>query len=536
MDRCWRVQPGLAGQGHAAGPRCRGQAAACWRYAGNSEAVARFAAEARHGGSLNHEHTARVYDYGEPGPQAPPYLVLELVDGQSLADRLAPGPLNVPQALDVIAQVADGLAAAHAAGVIHRGIKPANLLLSDTGLAKITDFGISHAIGSAPITGTGMIIGTAAYLAPERTAGAQASAAGDVYALGMVGYECLVGTPPFSGTGIEQAIAHREQPLPPLPALVPADVAAFIAQLAAKDPDRRPGGTPRWPGGPGSCEMSTRALTLRRSKWYPARPAITRRESGLPASLAPASCLHHRPPQGHRQHGRRQHGRRQHGRRRQGRRQHGCHPRAAAAITAACVALALAGLILASVSALEPGQRPAGRRRLRHGSRPATAPAIRLGWRSMSTAQLLVGEPVSHAVRDLRRQGLAVRVQWQRTSHQPTRPGCATSSRRDGCSAAAWSPSSAPASRKIHRARPPDMATATTRATATSQGHAKCSPSCCRCQPGVSPVGRGCLCQPRRAVGGRQIQACCGDPPDADRQARPSPARPGASSAAASRE
>ena len=240
-------------------------------YAASSEAVARFAAEARHGGSLNHENIARVYDYGEPGPELPPYMVLELVEGQSLADRLASGPLTVPQTLDVIAQAAAGLAAAHGAGVIHRDVKPGNLLLSRTGTVKITDFGISRAIGSAPITGTGMILGTTGYLAPERAAGAAATAASDLYGLGMVGYECLTGSPPFGGTAIEQALAHREQPLPPLPATVPAEVAGLIAQLAAKDPALRPGS---------AAEVARRARQLRDglaartpggSRWYPAR-------------------------------------------------------------------------------------------------------------------------------------------------------------------------------------------------------------------------------------------------------------------------
>ncbi len=167
-------------------------------YSGDIEAATRFAAEARHGGALSHENIARVYDYGEPGSDTPPYLVLELVDGPSLAERLARGPLPVPQALDVIAQAATGLDAAHTAGLVHRDIKPANLLLSPAGTLKITDFGISHALGSVPITGTGMVMGTSGYLAPERSAGASATAASDIYALGVVGFECLAGAPPFA--------------------------------------------------------------------------------------------------------------------------------------------------------------------------------------------------------------------------------------------------------------------------------------------------------------------------------------------------
>ena len=371
-------------------------------YAANSEAVARFAAEARHGGALNHENIARVYDYGEPEPQVPPYLVLELVDGQSLADRLARGPLAVPQALDVIAQVADGLAAAHSAGVIHRDIKPGNLLLSSTGLVKITDFGISHALGSAPITSTGMIIGTAGYLAPERTAGAQATASGDLYALGMVGYECLAGRPPFSGTPIEQALAQREQPLPPLPATVPGDVAALIAQLAAKDPAGRPdsaAGVARQARElrNGLAGAQTRQLEMVSGPASYEAPGFQSASLGhtsvLPAQAPPAQAS---PKQASSGRGRR------------------------AAIIGSCVALALAGLILASTALSSLGSSPrtsaSG-----HGSRPATAPSKPAELAVDVNGAALIGEPVSHAVRDLRRQGLAVRIQWQRTSDQ--RPG-----------------------------------------------------------------------------------------------------------------
>jgi serine/threonine-protein kinase len=165
---------------------------------------------------------------------------MELVDGPSLAERLTRGPLSVPQVLEVIAQTAAGLHAAHTSGLVHRDVKPANLLLSPAGTLKITDFGIAHALGSVPITGAGMIIGTSGYLAPERAAGGRATPASDIYALGIVGYECLAGAPPFGGGPMEQALAHQQRPLPPLPAGVPADLAAFIAQLTAKDPALRP--------------------------------------------------------------------------------------------------------------------------------------------------------------------------------------------------------------------------------------------------------------------------------------------------------
>jgi eukaryotic-like serine/threonine-protein kinase len=117
-------------------------------YVQDAEALARFRAEARHAGSLAHENIARVYDYGEPHP---PYLVMELVEGPSLAQALASGPMDPVRAMDVVAQAAAGLQAAHEAGLVHRDIKPGNLLLAPDGIVKITDFGISHAVGSAGV-------------------------------------------------------------------------------------------------------------------------------------------------------------------------------------------------------------------------------------------------------------------------------------------------------------------------------------------------------------------------------------------------
>ena len=129
-----------------------------------------------------------------------------------------------------------GLQAAHAMGLVHRDIKPGNLLLASSGTVKITDWGISHAIGSVPGPVTGIVTGTAEYLAPERIAGAQAAPASDLYALGVVAYECLAGVPPFVGEPPDVACAHRGHPVPPPPGSVPADVSALVMWLVAKDP------------------------------------------------------------------------------------------------------------------------------------------------------------------------------------------------------------------------------------------------------------------------------------------------------------
>lgn len=207
-------------------------------YAGNDDVLARFRAEARHAGSLNHPGIAQVYDYGEAGS---PYLVMELVNGPSLADLVDEGPLDAPRTADVIAQAAAALDAAHRAGVVHRDIKPPNLLFGPGQVLKITDFGIAYAIGSAPVTDLGIVVGTAAYLAPERAVGASGSPSSDLYSLGIVGYECLTGYPPFDGTQAEIMAAHLHQEFPSFPAQVPAGLADLIAWLTAKDPRARPG-------------------------------------------------------------------------------------------------------------------------------------------------------------------------------------------------------------------------------------------------------------------------------------------------------
>jgi eukaryotic-like serine/threonine-protein kinase len=209
-------------------------------YAQHPEVLTRFRAEAKHAGSVSHPGIAQVYDYGEDGAADSPYLVMELVDGPSLARVLAAGPLNPADTMDVLAQAAAGLQAAHAAGLVHRDVKPGNLLVGPAGQVKITDFGIAYAAWSAPITQAGALVGTPAYLAPERIAGGPATPASDLYGLGVVGYQCLTGEVPFGGIPPEVAAAHQHRTLPPLPRTVPAGVAALILELTAEDPAVRP--------------------------------------------------------------------------------------------------------------------------------------------------------------------------------------------------------------------------------------------------------------------------------------------------------
>ncbi|MBV9447097.1 MAG: protein kinase [Streptosporangiaceae bacterium] len=207
---------------------------------GSEQDRARFRAEARHAGSLSHPGIARVYDYRDEDWPSQACLVMELVDGPSLARLLDEGPVDPARTMDLIAQAAAALQAAHAAGLVHRDIKPGNLLVSPDGHVKITDFGIARAAGSVAVTSPGTLIGTPAYMAPERAAGAPATPAADLYALGIVTYQCLTGRLPFQGEPLAVALAHLEQPVPPLPPWVPAGVAALVADLTAKDPRARP--------------------------------------------------------------------------------------------------------------------------------------------------------------------------------------------------------------------------------------------------------------------------------------------------------
>jgi eukaryotic-like serine/threonine-protein kinase len=221
------------------------------RCARDPEAPARFLAEARSAAKLCHPGIARVFDFNDAGR---PFIVMELVDGPSLAVALAGGRIPLWRALDIVAQVARALEAAHSAGVIHRDIKPANLLLAPNGEVKVTDFGIAHSSDSPALTRAGMVLGTPAYLAPERIDGRPATSAADLYALGIVLYECVTGVRPFYGTRLEIALAHRDHPLPLMPASVPAPVRRLVADLTAKDPAARP---------PAATAVAVRAALLR---------------------------------------------------------------------------------------------------------------------------------------------------------------------------------------------------------------------------------------------------------------------------------
>jgi serine/threonine-protein kinase len=218
-------------------------------YTGDPSFVARFRNEARHTAALTHQNIASVYDYGETtddtGTQNLAFLVMEFVEGQPLVTILHDeGALPVDWTLHVLSQSADGLSAAHKAGVVHRDIKPGNLIVRPDGVVKLTDFGIAQARDAAPLTRTGMVVGTAQYLSPEQAQGLEVTAASDVYSLGVVAFECLAGVRPFDGASqVAIALAHINRPPPPLPAHVPPAVRLLVERALAKDPaDRFPDG------------------------------------------------------------------------------------------------------------------------------------------------------------------------------------------------------------------------------------------------------------------------------------------------------
>ena len=205
----------------------------------------RLRTEARLAGAVQHPGIVRVLDYGEeprPDGEATPYVVMQHVEGRPLSALLREqGPLDAASTAHLLASVADALASAHAAGIVHRDLKPSNILLTPAGDPVLVDFGIARSDDEEPLTRTGEILGTADYLSPEQVRGRRATAASDVYALGVVGYQCLTGVSPFHReTHVATALAHLGDELAPLPGTVPGGVRALVRDMLDTDPHRRP--------------------------------------------------------------------------------------------------------------------------------------------------------------------------------------------------------------------------------------------------------------------------------------------------------
>jgi hypothetical protein len=265
--------------------------------AGDGLAAERLRREARAAARLGHPGVARVLDLGEDGGR--PYLVMELLRGESLAGRLArAGALPPAEAARAVAAAADALEAAHRAGIVHRDVKPGNVFLTRDGEVKLLDFGIASASNEAALTG-GDLIGTAAYLAPERVLGHDATPAADVYALGVLLHELLAGRPPFAAdSGMALAMAHvhaRPVPLPEAAPSVPPSLAAACEQALAKDPAARPAAATlaallrstaaTTPPPPTAGPTAAAALTATPPR--AAGPVAARRRGRRPTAMAP---------------------------------------------------------------------------------------------------------------------------------------------------------------------------------------------------------------------------------------------------------
>lgn len=215
-------------------------------YADDPQFRTRFDTEARNAAALQHPGIAGVFDYSsDPKGDGSPYIVMELVDGQPLSALLAQArdagrTLDPAVVRDLLTQTADALAVAHRAAIVHRDVKPANLIVTPDRRVKVTDFGIARAADDAQITRTGAVMGTPQYLSPEQARGNPSTPASDVYSLGVVGFECLTGRRPFEAeTAVATALAHLQQPIPDLPEDLPEDLRAIVRRALAKDPAER---------------------------------------------------------------------------------------------------------------------------------------------------------------------------------------------------------------------------------------------------------------------------------------------------------
>ena len=214
------------------------------QYANDEEFTERFRREARSAASLSHPNIVQVYDRGDTGDGSS-YIAMEYVSGGTLKERLDErGPIEPDRALAATAQVAEALWAAHERGVIHRDIKPQNILLTETGHLKVTDFGIARAASAVTISATNAVFGTAGYLSPEQALGEPATPRSDLYSLGIVLYEMLTGIVPYRADNpVAVCMKHVTEPLRPprkVDPTIPAAVDALVVKMLAKDPADRP--------------------------------------------------------------------------------------------------------------------------------------------------------------------------------------------------------------------------------------------------------------------------------------------------------
>ena len=202
----------------------------------------RFVHEARAAGEVRHKHLVPITEAGEADGH--PYLAVAFVRGQTLEQRLAAGPLPIPEMVRAVAHVASGLDALHNAGIVHRDVKPSNVIIDESGSANLTDFGLARGRAYTVLTKPGMVMGTLDYLAPEMLRGVGATRTADIYALGCLAFECTAGRTPFADKSMfDLASAHLNTD-PPDPCAnrpdAPEGLSWAIVQALAKDPDKRP--------------------------------------------------------------------------------------------------------------------------------------------------------------------------------------------------------------------------------------------------------------------------------------------------------
>lgn len=246
-------------------------------YLGDPNFLERFRSEARHAALVNHEGIANVYDYGEEEGSA--FLVMELVPGEALSTILErERVLPADQVLDIVAQTALALQAAHSAGLVHRDIKPGNLLITPDHRVKITDFGIARIADQVPLTATGQVMGTVQYLSPEQASGQPASPSTDIYSLGIVAYEALAGKRPFTGESqVAIAMAQINEAPPELPVTVAETVRNLVFSMIAKNPSDRPAS---------AAHVARAAQALRRGDIAAATVAVSAIADGVAGTQA----------------------------------------------------------------------------------------------------------------------------------------------------------------------------------------------------------------------------------------------------------
>jgi eukaryotic-like serine/threonine-protein kinase len=245
----------------------------------------RFFREARMAARLSHPNLVAVYDVGEE--DGLPYIVMEYVEGETVADLIArTGAMQPERAVDLLLQVCGGLEHAHAAGLVHRDIKPQNLLVRSDGVVKIADFGIARMLEATQLTATGTVLGTAAYLAPEQAVGEPVTAAADIYSLGAVAYELLSGRTPYEFQSLADLALEQHQPPRPLDG-VPAELGRAVLHALAFEPTERPQSASEF-----ARELARRETTAVTAVLEPARAIhISRRALLATAALVGAALL-----------------------------------------------------------------------------------------------------------------------------------------------------------------------------------------------------------------------------------------------------